>query len=143
MDVVDKVLLARLQGRGFEVYDGFFEAIPEDGKVVVTYPLPYAVYYSSVGDDDEDTRRLSARIPRDSVFFSLTYVGIDRRQTKWAGERLRAQLRYYRPTVPGFFCELVQLQESQRIRRDDQATRPDGAPLFYGVDNFAVGVRYR
>lgn len=141
MRVVDDAVLARLAAVPFAVRDGFFDARPEGGAVVVTYALPYAVYYSSIGDDDEDTRRLSAHIPRESVFFSITYVGLDRRQTKAAGERIRAQLRRWRPTVVGYRAEVVQLLESQRIRRDDEAIRPDGSPLFYGVDNYAVGVR--
>jgi hypothetical protein len=141
MRAVDDAVLARLDAVPFEIKDGFFDARPDSGTVIVTYALPYAVYYSSVGDDDEDTRRLSAHIPRESVFFSLTYVGLDRRQTKAAGEHIRAQLRRWRPTVVGYRAEVVQLLESQRVRRDDEAIRPDGAPLFYGVDNYAVGVR--
>jgi hypothetical protein len=143
MRAVDDVVLARLRAAvGFEVYDGFFHlASPEGGPVVIEYDVPYAVYFSSVGDDDEDTRRLSAHIPRESVFCSLTYVGVDRNQTKAAGEKLRAQMKRWRPMVPGFVCEIAQLLESQRVRRDDNAVRPDGTPLFYGVDNYAVGVR--
>lgn len=141
MRVIDDAVLDRLSTMPFDIKDGFFDARPESGAVVVTYDLPYAVYYSSVGDDDEDTRRLSARIPRDSVFFSLVYVGLDRQQTKAAGERIYDALRRWRPTVTGYRCEIVQRLESQRIRRDDDAIRPDGSPVFYGVDNYAVGVR--
>lgn len=141
MRAVDDAVLERLTAVPFDVKDGFFDARPPEGVMVVTYDLPYAVYYSSVGDDDEQTRRLSAHIPRDSVFFSLTYVGIDRRQTKAAGEAIYNLLRRWRPTVAGYRCEVVQRLESQRVRRDDTAARPDGAPLFYGVDNYAVGVR--
>ena len=140
MRAVDDVVLARLEDAVFKVHDGFFGLVDPLTKVV-DYPLPYAVYYSSVGDDDEDTRRLSARISRDSVFFSITYVGSDRNQTKAAGEEIRDLLRRWRPDVPGMKAEIVQLLESQRVRRDDEAIRPDGQPLFYGVDNYAVGVR--
>lgn len=141
MRVVDDVVLARLRETVVEIHDGYFNAVPDSGVVVVEYDLPYAVYYSSVGDDDEETRRLCARIPRESVFWSLTYVGMDRNQTKAAGEMLRAKLRRWRPVVAGYRCEIVQILESQRVRRDDHAIRPDGSPLFYGVDNCAVGVR--
>ncbi len=144
MRAVDEVLLERVRENGenpFDVHDGYFDARPPEGVVVVTTPLPYAIYMSSIGDDDEETRRMSAHIPRQSVFFTFIYVGLDRNQAKWAGERLRARLRRYRPTVDGFVCEVVQLLESQRVRRDDEAIRPDGSPLFYGVDNYAVGVR--
>lgn len=153
MRVVDDVILARLgdpvagqayryfrNSVGVTIHDGFFDARPAEGQVIVTYPLPYAVFYSSVGDDDEETRRLRGNIPRESVFFSFTYIGLDRRQAKWAGERIRAQMKRWRPTVTGYKTEIVNLLESQRVRRDDEATRPDGAPLFYGVDNYAVGI---
>lgn len=155
MRAVDEVILARLgdpvagelyryfrAGVDVTIHDGMFDARPKIGEPkVVTYDLPYAVYTSSVGDDDEETRRLDARIPRDSVFFSFTYVGLDRNQAKAAGERIHAQMKRWRPVVPGFHCEIVQRLQSQRIRRDDEATRPDGAPLFYGVTEYAVGVR--
>lgn len=145
MRAVDTVVLARLAGLGFKVRDGDFRLAPTPGSgpSIIEYPLPYAVYYSSVGDDDPETRRICGNIPRDSVFWSITYVGIDRNQTKWAGEKIRAQFRRWRPTVPDLRCELVELLESQRIRRDDEAVNPDGRPLFYGVDNYAVGVRSR
>lgn len=154
MRAVDEAVLARLGDPvvgqkyryfradvGVTIHDGFFDARNDAGQVVVTYPLPYAVYYSSVGDDDDETRRLSADIPRDSVSFSFTYVGLDRQQAKWAGERIHDALKRWRPTIPGFHCEVVRMLQSQRIRRDDDAVRPDGTPLFYGVTDFAVGVR--
>lgn len=155
MRAVDDVILARLgdlvagqkyryfrNAVGVTIHDGLFDARPDSGLVVVSYPLPYAVFYSSVGDDDEvNAQRLSADITRDSVFFSFTYVGLDRNQAKWAGERIRAQMKRWRPTVAGYRTEIVRRLESQRVRIDDEAVRPDGSPLFYGVDNYAVGVR--
>jgi hypothetical protein len=153
--VVDDAILARLgdpvpdelyryfrSSVGVTIHDGIFDARPAQGDpVVVKYDLPYAVYASSVGDDDEETRRLDGRIPRDSVFFSFIYIGLDRRQAKWAGERIWAQMRRWRPVVTGYRTEIVNRLESQRVRRDDEAIRPDGTPLFYGVDNYAVGIR--
>lgn len=136
MRAVDTAVLAVLQATGIDINDGYVDA--DTGTNVVSYPLPYAVYYSSVGDDDN--RRLSGRKTRRSVFFTVTYVGRNRDQTKWAGEKLRAVLQGKRLTVPGHRMGLVDLQESQRIRRDDDAVRPDGSPLFYGVDNYAVSI---
>lgn len=155
MRVVDAAILARLGDPvvgdaysyfradvGVTIRDGFWDARPDvSTPLVIKNPLPYATYTSSVGDDDESTRRLSADIPRTSVFFSFNYVGLDRNQAKAAGERIRAQMKRWRPTVAGFSTEIVELLESQRIRRDDEVVRPDGMPLFYGVDNYAVGVR--
>lgn len=109
-------------------------------KVVVTYPVPFATYSSSIGDDDQ--RRLSGRRARRSVFFSFTYVGETRNQAKAAGEWLRAALEQHRPTIVGHRCWRIELLVggSQRIRRDDAVMRPDGTPLFYGIDDYAVGL---
>lgn len=143
MRLLDDAILARVADVEFAVHDGYFDARPPGETVVVSIPMPYAVFYSSVGDDDEATRRLSARIARDSVFWTFTYVGLDRNQTKWAGELLHERMKRWRPEVDGYQCEIVQRLESQRIRRDDDAVRPDGSPLFYGVSNYAAGVRLR
>lgn len=142
MRAVDTVVLARLAALPFDVHDGDYDGRPTAGPpYVVETALPYGMFYSSVGDDDEDTRRLSGLPSRDSVFWSITYVGLSREQAKYAGEKIRGRFRRWRPIVSGYRCELVQVLESQRVRRDDDAVNPDGKPLFYGVDNYAVGVR--
>lgn len=120
------------------VYDAVADA-DNEGKVV-TYPLPYAVYYSNVGDDHSP--RLDGRNSRRSVFFPIIYVGEDRSQAKWAGEQIRAALTGSRLSVPDHRVWLVDVQESQRVRRDDDTTQPDGSPLFYGVDNYAVSITF-
>jgi hypothetical protein len=121
---------------GVPIHDGY---VPSDSSgQTVTYPLPYAVYYSSVGD--EHTPRLSGGYTRTAVFFSITYVGATRDQAKWAGELIRGQLSCLRLTLEDRRTWLVELDESQRVRRDDDAIRPDGLPLFYGVDNYAVSI---
>jgi hypothetical protein len=137
MRVVDDVILATLEATAVTIHDGLVDA--DNSTKEVTYDLPFAVYYSSVGDDDN--RRLSGREGRRSVFFSITYVGLDRQQTKWAGEQIRAALQGQRLVIPGHRSWLVDLQESQRVRRDDDAIRPDGSPLFYGVDNYALSIQ--
>lgn len=136
MRVVDDAVLDALADTGLAIHDGLMVAANDSG--VVTYTLPYAIYYSSIGDDDN--RRLSGRKGRRSVFFSLTYVGEDRNQTKWAGEIIRDALQGKRLHVPGHKSWLCELLESQRVRRDDEAVRPDGSPLFYGVDNYAISI---
>lgn len=139
MRVVDTAALAVLRDTGIAVYDGLTLVSTEPGKpMVITYTLPYAVYYSNVGDDH--ARRLSGFPSRRSVFISLTYVGLTAEQAKAAGERLRDAMQESRLEVPGHNVFLTDVQESQRIRRDDDAIRPDGRPLFYGVDNYAVSV---
>jgi len=136
MRVVDDVLLPRLQATGVTVHDGLVFA--DNTTNIVSYALPYAVYYSSVGDDDNV--RLTGRKRRRSVFFTVTYVGLDRTQAKWAGEKIRAVLQGKRIPIPGHQSFLCDLLESQRVRRDDDAIRPDGSPLFYGVDNYALSI---
>lgn len=136
MRAVDEVVLAALRATGVDINDGLVDA--DNSTNVVTYPLPYIVYYSSIGDDSN--RRLNGSKARRSVFFSLIYVGEDRNQAKWAGEKARGALADRRFVVPGHNAWLCSLLESQRVRRDDDAIRPDGSPLFYGVDNYALAV---
>lgn len=140
MRAVDDVILARLAVLpGFDVHDSVMELNDTDGDPkIVSYPLPYAVYYSNVGDDDRP--RLTGRRACRSVFFSITFVGIDRNQTKALGERIRDSLQDKVIPVPGHKAWLCRLEESQRIRRDDEAVRPDGSPLYYGVDNYALPI---
>lgn len=136
MRVVDTAVLTALEATPVTVHDGL--VLADNTTNIVTYDVPYAVYYSSVGDDDN--RRLSGRKGRRSVFFSVTYVGLTREQAKWAGEKVRAALQGKRLAIPGYRSWLCELQESQRVRRDDDAIRPDGSPLFYGVDNYALSI---
>jgi hypothetical protein len=105
---------------------------------VIEVPLPYAVYYGSVGDDDN--RRLSGHKARLSVFFEITYVGISMEQAIWAGEQIHFALKDRRITLAGHKTWLCGLQESQRVRRDDESTRPDGKPLFFGRSTFAASM---
>jgi hypothetical protein len=135
---VDDANLATLRSiEGLGVYDSYVTT--ENDGVTVNYPTPYAVYYSSVGDDSAP--RLSGRTKRRSVFWSITYVGLSREQAKWAGELIRAALEGTRPTVADATgVGLIKVEESQRVRRDDDAIRPDGSPLFYGVDNYSLPI---
>ncbi len=152
MRVVDEAILARLGTKqdaytyhdaatNLTVYDGLWNARKQGEPSVVDFPLPYATFYSSLGDDDRLTQRLGAGIPRIEVPFQFTYVGLDRNQAKAAGERIRARLKRWRPVIDGLTTEFVQVTSSQRIRPDNDVVRPDGSPLFYGVDTYAVGVR--
>ena len=104
--------------------------------VVVRYPLPYVTYTSNVGD--VSNRRLAKRHGRHSDFWSLMFIGRTREQANEMGQRCRNVLLDLRPDIPGYRFWPVALEESQRIYRDDDAIAPDGKPLFYGVDNYAV-----
>lgn len=108
--------------------------------VRVDFPVPFATYTSAVGDDDN--MRLSGRRVRRSVPFYLIYVGSTLDQTKWAGERLRLKLERHRLAVSGLRSWPIRLEESQRVRRDDNVMRPDGSPLWYGIDSYAVSIMF-
>ncbi len=137
MNVVDTALLALLVATGVDINDNFVDA--DNSTAVVTYPVPYIVYMSSIGDDHMP--RMSGHYGQRSVYFSLMYVGSTREQAKAAGEKARAALRRKRVTGAGIRSSgLIQLDESQRVRRDDDAIHADGHPLFYGVDLYSVPV---
>ena len=141
MRIVDEVILQAVRDAGVDVKDGQFLAPPVPGVPTKVYvPLPYAVYASSIGDDHNP--RLDGRRRRRSVFFSWMYVGLDRNQTKACGERVRQAIDGVRFVIPGHNTWPVQLLESQRVRRDDDAIRQDGKPLFYGVDNYDLALTF-
>lgn len=160
MNVVDRALFRMLEDAGMWVpalHEDDPEAAPEDpdamvvhdGLVevdnttkIVRFPLPYATFYSSLGDDPdtEENQRLTGRRTRRSVFFSATYVGDSREQAKFAGQKIRDALAGRRPVIAGRRSWLIGVEESQRVRRDDDAIQPDGAPLFYGVDNYSLSI---
>lgn len=124
---------------GFPVYVAMTGVdVMTGGQVVLSYPVPFATYTSSVGDDDN--YRLSGRKTRRSVFFTFTYAGTTLQQAKWAGEKLRLKLQRTRPVIVGRRLWPIDLQQSQRIRRDDNVMRPDGSPLYYGIDDYAVSI---
>lgn len=140
MRAVDDAILADLRARGLNIHDGYMQVENKDaeGRWIVSYPMPYAVYSSSLGDDDN--RRLSGRQQRRSVAFYITYVGLDRTQAKWLGEKIRAALKGRRLDLAGYRTWPMEIDESQRIWRDDEAARPDGSPIYYGVDHYAVSI---
>lgn len=126
------------------VYEGEtgIDLIALTTQKVVQYPVPFATYASSIGADANP--RLTGRPVRRSMFFSITYVGGTMDQAKWAGERLRLKLQRHRPVIDGYTCWpiLHNAEESRRIRHDDNVMRPDGSPLYYGIDDFAVSIMF-
>lgn len=145
LDAAVLALLApiALPSGAFQTYDGYV-TVDNSGKTV-EYPLPFLVYYSNLGDDhpeDPQNRRLGGGSFRLSKLFQLTYVGITPDQARLAGEKARDVLRGKRidlgsgqPSWP------LTVEESQRVRRDDDAIRPGGEPLFYGVDIYTFSHR--
>lgn len=141
MRVVDDAIITALRAAGITVHDG--DVPTERDGTVVTAPLPYLVYFSNVGDDVEETMRIAGMRSARSVFFSWNCVGADRNQAKAVAERARDAVNDKRLVVPGWKVDLLKVETSQRVRRDDDAVRPDGAPLFYGVDEGSVVVRLK
>lgn len=137
MRIVDTAVMARLEAAGLAVMDGVVPTENEDSKVV-TYPLPFVVYYGAVGI--HSTPRLTGRRQQSVVGFMVTYVGISREQAKWAGEKARAALEGRRPTIPGHKAGLITLLTSPWVWRDDDMIRPDGKPVFYGRDTYEVPI---
>jgi hypothetical protein len=134
--IVDDAIIAKLKGVDLAVMDGFVPT-ENDGKVV-NYPLPFVVYYSSVGV--ESRLRLSGRRSQRTVGFMVTYVGIDRNQAKAAGERARSALVGQRLEIAGHKVGLIDLLTSPWVWRDDDMIRPDGKPVFYGRDTYEVPI---
>jgi hypothetical protein len=142
VNIVDQAVLARLRTNGaLHVHDEqpVYSKNPLQ-PVRVDVPMPYIVYASAVGDDDN--RRLSGRRLRRSVPFYLTYVGLSRAQTKMCGEAARELLEAWIPdleddTILSWRCGI---EESQRIRPDFAAVTPDGTPTYQGIDGYAVSI---
>lgn len=128
---------------GVTVFDGWFKLPPNDNPnaKAIDYPLPYANFLSSFGD--EDSRRLSGRTAQTEEFFRLFVVGEERQQVKWAVGRLRSHLSGVRLTGLTVNTSLIRVDSAPLITRDDGATRPDGRPLFAAIDNYTLRTSIR
>lgn len=136
MRAVDDAIIARLKGVGLNVHDGIVTVDTTTKKVL--FPLPYVVYYGSLGI--EGAPRLSGRRRQRTVGFMANYVGETREQAKWAGERVRTALSGVRLDIPGYKVGLIEIVTSPWVWRDDDMLRPDGQPVFYGRDTGEVPV---
>jgi len=153
VETIDDVILEILAGAelstgepgplGVAIFDGEQKPFLEDaeGKAVVTYNLPYAVYTANVGLPFN--LRLSGRHTRNSTFCAIQFVGGSRWQAKWAGQAIRDALAGRRLQVDDLPTGLISVETSPRIWRSDDAIRPDGSPVYYGVDEYAVGASSR
>lgn len=134
---VDTALLALLEAvPNLNVHDGYVSA--DKTTKVISVPLPYVVYYSSLGYDVDE--RQGGRPGGRAVPFRLGFVGATPEQTRAAGEKVRAALSRKRVTVDGKESGLIRLIDSDTVRRDDDYTRDGGLPLFYGADQYEVGI---
>ena len=137
MRVVDTALLAMLATTGLDVNDTFVDV--DNDTNVVEYPTPFLFYAASIGDNHNP--RLSGQYGRLSKFFTVGYIGLTPEQAMLAGQKARAALCGKRVSGAGIGRSwLIGIDESQRVRRDDDAINPDGRPLFAGFDLYSVSV---
>jgi hypothetical protein len=129
----DAELLALLRAiPNLNVYDG---SVPVDEtKKVISVPLPYIVFWSSPGYDNDE--RHDGRVAGRVVEFQLTGVGGTREQAKWVLEKARSNISRKR-LGKGL---IRRSDDNQTVRRDDDYNRPGNLPLFYGVERYAVAV---
>lgn len=150
---VDDAIIAAVAAEGLTLYNAFvpsdqdndaFEPGDPGEPRVITVEFPFAVLYSNLGDDN--IRRLGGRSSQRSVFFQVTSVGLTPAQAKWAAARQRRALKDRRlevidpETDTPYRIGRISVDESQRMRRDDETTDPNGNPAFYLVDTYSVKV---
>lgn len=112
------------------VYDGVVEV--DETEKVVAVPLPYIVFWSSPGYDNNG--RFDGNVGDRVNEFQIKGVGEDRTQAKWVLDQARAVLS--RKRLNGNLIK--RSDDNLPVRREDDYTRPGGAPLFYGVDKYSV-----
>jgi phage gp37-like protein len=117
-------------------YDGHVEDSNPDTKVI-SAALPYVVFYGQ-SDDGSPGDSLAGPSGAHLSGFQLTGVGETREQARWALEQARAVLDRKRVTFAAGSRLVRATDDQQYVRRDDTWTRPGGAPLFFGVDRYAV-----
>lgn len=140
MNADDAVVLAVLSGLNppLTVHDGNVEDSNPNDKVI-TADLPYVVFYGG-SDDDSLGDSLAGTSGSYLTEFRLNFVGSTREQAKLAGERAAAAINRKFLTFGRGPRFVRRTDNSQDVRRDDTWTRPGGKPLFYGSDQYAVGI---
>lgn len=134
----DNTVLALLRALSpaLNVHDGHVE--PSDPTSnVISAPLPYVVFwggYDTASLGDSLAGSSGARL----TDFRLTYVGETREQAMLAGERAKAALdrKFVAFTSGRRFVRCT--DNSGYVTRDDTWTRPGGAPLFTGIDQYEI-----
>lgn len=134
----DNTILAQLRALNpaLNVHDGHVEASDPDAKVI-SAPLPYVVFWGGYDDaslGDSLAGSSGARL----TDFRLTFVGETREQAMLAGERARAALDRKFVTFAGGKRFVRCTDNSGYVTRDDTWTRPGGAPLFSGIDQYEI-----
>lgn len=151
MQEVADAVLAAVEAEGVTIHDGnvptdqesdAFEPGDPNEPTIVTAELPYAALYMNFGDDY--ARRLGGRTSQRSVFWQITSVGGTPEQCRWVARLQRRALKDRRLVVTDtesgtpYRVGLVDVGESQRMRRDDTTTDPNGNPIYLLVDTYSV-----
>lgn len=142
--IVDDEILTLLAVSPFHLYDpsvtatvnAIFDGYPEadETEKVISIPLPYLVYVTTPGYDNDP--RQCGDVGGRVLEFQVTAVGRSQRQAKWALDHAREALSRKRLGR----ALIVRSEDNLYVRRDDEFTRPDGGPLFLGVDRYAVAI---
>lgn len=133
----DATVLALLNAvANLNVWDGHVEDSDADLSVI-SADLPYVVFWGGY-DDDTPGDSLAGTSGAHLTEFRVTAVGGTREQAKWAGEQARAVLNRKRVTFVAGSRFVRCTENSGYVTRDDTWTRPDGAPLFSGIDQYEV-----
>lgn len=161
MQEVADAVLAIVAAQGVTVHDanvltdqdtdGYQPGDPGE-PTIITVELPYGVIYMNLGDDYK--RRLAGRTTQRSVFWQFTSVGGTPEQCRWVAKRQRRAQEGKRLTLPildvddeptgeTYKSGLITVGESQRMRRDDTTTDPNGNPVYLLVDTYSVKLSKR
>ncbi len=112
------------------VYWGYLNV--DEAAKVIDVPLPYIVYNSSPGMDANE--RFCGQVGGRVNEFDIKGVGASEQQAKWVLDEARKMLSRKR-----LGTSLIRRSpDNLNVRREDDYTRPGGAPLFYGVDRYTV-----
>lgn len=129
----DDDLLALLRAvPSLNVWDGDVE-VDESAKVI-SVPLPYIVFYSSPGYDNDG--RFCGDVGGRVLEFDIHGIGMDRNQAKWVLDKARAALS--RKRLNGNL--IIRAEANLPVGKEKTYTRPGGGPLFYGVDRYGVAI---
>lgn len=128
----DAAVLAILDTLPHEVYRGKADA--DEAAKEITVPLPYLVYWTTPGYDND--ARYDGRAGGRVLEFQLTGVGKTDEQAKAVLDKARALINRKRIGIGLCKRDVA----NQTIRRDDVYTRPGGGPLFYGVDRYSLPI---
>lgn len=133
----DAAVLAVLNAiANLDVWDGHVDDSNPD-TMVISADLPYVVFWGGY-DDDAPGDSLAGTSGAHLTDFRITAVGETREQAKWAAEQARAALNRKRVTFPAGSRFVRCTDNSGYVTRDDTWTRPGGAPLFSGIDQYEV-----